>query len=472
MTPAEVLKLAEKNGAKMVDFKFIDFLGIWQHTTMPIGKLEDGTFEDGFGFDGSSIRGWQPINASDMIFIPDPDSAVIDPFLDDADAVAHLRHRRPDHQAALPDATRARSPRRPRRTSSRPASATPRTSVPRPSSSSSTRSATPRARTAPSTWSTPSKGAGTADREEGPNLGYKPAHKGGYFPVPPTDTLTDLRTEMALTLEAVGIPVEVLHHEVATGGQCEMSMRFNSLKCDGRLDHVVQVHRQERRAEARQDGDVHAEAALRRQRLGHALPPVALEGREEPVRRRRVRRPVGHGAPLHRRHPQARAGALRVHQPDHEQLQAAGAGLRGAGQPGVLVAQPLGVGPHPDRQRLAEGQAPRVPLPRPDGQPVPRVRGDADGRPRRHPEQDRPGRAARQGHLRAVARGARRTCRKAPGSLDEALKALERDHEFLLKGDVFTPDVIETWIDYKRENEVDALRLRPHPYEFALYFDN
>ena len=81
MTPAEALKLAEKNGAKMVDFKFIDLLGIWQHTTMPIGKLEVGTFKDGYFFDGSSIRGWQPIHASDMIFIPDANTAVIDPFL-------------------------------------------------------------------------------------------------------------------------------------------------------------------------------------------------------------------------------------------------------------------------------------------------------------------------------------------------------------------------------------------------------
>ena len=116
MTPAEALKLAEKNGAKMVDFKFIDLLGIWQHTTMPIGKLEVGTFKDGYFFDGSSIRGWQPIHASDMIFIPDADTAVMDPFLSTPDAVAHLRHRRRDHQAAVLEGSRARSPRRPRRT--------------------------------------------------------------------------------------------------------------------------------------------------------------------------------------------------------------------------------------------------------------------------------------------------------------------------------------------------------------------
>ena len=229
MTPAEVLKLAEKNGAKMVDFKFIDLLGIWQHTTMPIGKLEVGTFKDGYFFDGSSIRGWQPIHASDMIFIPDPDTAVIDPFLstptlsltcDIVDAI-----------------TKQPYPKDPRTIAAKAEAYLKSTGIgdtsyfgPEPEffvfdevrySEGPNRS---------SYMVDSIEGRWNTDREEGPNLGYKPAHKGGYFPVPPTDTLTDLRTEMALTLEAVGIPVEVFHHEVATGGQCELSMRFNTLK--------------------------------------------------------------------------------------------------------------------------------------------------------------------------------------------------------------------------------------------------
>ena len=150
------------------------------------------------------------------------------------------------------------------------------------------------------------EGRWNAGKGEGPNLGYKPAYKGGYFPAPPTDTLTDIRNEMALALEALGIPVEVHHHEVASGGQCELSHALQLAHQDGGLDHVVQVRRQERRPPPRQDRDVHAQADLRRQRLGHALPPVDLEGREEPVRRRQVRRPVRHGAELHRRPAQAR----------------------------------------------------------------------------------------------------------------------------------------------------------------------
>ena len=118
-----------------------------------------------------------------------------------------------------------------------------------------------------------------------------------------------------------------------------------------------------------------------------------------------------------------------------------------------------------------EGEAHRVPLPRPDLQRLPGVRGDADGRPRRHREQDRPGRAARQGHLRAVARGAEGRARRCRARSTRRSKALEEDHEFLLKGDVFTEDVIETWIEYKIDAEVNPVRMRPTPHEFALYFD-
>ena len=230
MTPAEVLKFAEKNGAKMVDFKFIDLLGIWQHTTMPIGKLEVGTFKDGYFFDGSSIRGWQPIHASDMIFIPDPNSAR-DGSVPDTVPTLSLT-------CDIVDAiTKQPYPKDPRTIAAKAEAYLKSTGIgdtsyfgPEPEffvfdevrySEGPNRS---------SYMVDSIEGRWNSDREESPNLGYKPAHKGGYFPVPPTDTLTDLRTEMALTLEALGIPVEVFHHEVASGGQCELSMKFNSLK--------------------------------------------------------------------------------------------------------------------------------------------------------------------------------------------------------------------------------------------------
>ena len=118
-----------------------------------------------------------------------------------------------------------------------------------------------------------------------------------------------------------------------------------------------------------------------------------------------------------------------------------------------------------------EGQAHRVPRARPVEQPVPGVLGDAHGRPRRHQEQDRAARAGRQGPLRAARRTRPRTSRRCPGSLPEVLDALEADHDYLLEGGVFTDDLIETWIAYKRANEVDPIRLRPHPHEFELYYD-
>ncbi len=411
MTAAEALKYAEKNGAKMVDFKFVDLLGIWQHTTMPIAKLNADVFKDGYFFDGSSIRGWQPIHASDMIFIPDPASAIMDPFYalptlsltcDIVDAVTHQPYSKDPRTIAgqgreVPQVDRHR-----------------RHVVLR------SRARVLHLRRGPllrgtnraSYFVDSVEGVWNTDREEGPNLGYKPAKKGGYFPVPPTDTLTDIRAEMAMTLEAVGIPVEVFHHEVATGGQCELSMRFNSLKA---MADWTMWYKYVVKNVARKHGKT---ATFMPKPLfgdngsGMHCHQSIWKDEKNLFAGDGYAGPLGDGAALHRRHPQARAGDLRVHQPGHEQLQAAGAGLRGAGEPGVLVAQPLGVGPHPDRRQLAEGQAARVPLPRPDGEPVPGVRGHADGRPRRHPEQDRPGQAAGQGHLRARVRKRRRTSRR------------------------------------------------------------
>ena len=279
-----------------------------------------------------------------MLVMPDPTTAVIDPFMTHADAVADLQHRRPDHQGRRTRATRATSPQgrevpevdRHRRHR--------RTSAPSPSSSSSTTSASirrPEQRLLHRRLGRRPLEHAAATR--GPNLGYKPRYKEGYFPVPPTDTLHDLRTEMVLTMEAVGIRVEVHHHEVATARPVRDRHAFNPLVKMADRTHVVQVHRQERRPQARQDGDVHAEAALRRQRLGHALPPVDLEGREAALRRRRLRRPdASWRCTTSAASSSTRRRSCAFTNPTHEQLPAPGAGLRGAGEPGVLAAQPLG----------------------------------------------------------------------------------------------------------------------------------
>ncbi|MEA2697639.1 MAG: glutamine synthetase, partial [Myxococcales bacterium] len=466
----EVLKYAEKNGAKFVDFKFVDLLGIWQHTTMPIGKLEVDSFKEGFFFDGSSIRGWQPIHASDMIFIPDPASAVMDPFF----AIPTL--------SVICDIVDA--------ITKQPYSRDPRTIAAKAEAYLKTTGIGDTSYFGPepeffifdevrfsegpnrSSYMVDSvEGAWNSDRAESPNLGYKPAHKGGYFPVPPTDTLADLRAEMAMTIMGVGIPVEVFHHEVASGGQCELSMKFNSLKTmadwtmwykyivknvarkhgktatfmpkpifgdNGSGMHCHQsIWKNEKNLFA---GDGYAglsETALHYIGgiLKHAPAILAITnpgtnsykrlvpGYEAPVnlayssrnRSASVRIPIGTTSPKSKR--------LEFRCPDP------------TANPYLAFAAMLMAGLDGIQNKISPGN----PL-------------DKD--------------------IYALAPEELKDVPKAPGSLDESLRALEKDHAFLLKGDVFTPDVIEVWLDYKRKNEVDALRLRPHPHEFALYFDN
>ena len=228
MTPKEVLNMAKENGAKMVDLKFIDLPGLWQHFSVPISEVSESSLEDGYGFDGSSIRGWQAINLSDMLVIPDPNSANMDPFTEIPTLTMICD--------VLDPITRERYSRDPRYIAQKAEAFLRQTGL------------------ADTAYFGPEleffvfddirydfhencgyyfidsvEGRWNSGREEKPNLGYKPRFKEGYFPVSPTDTLQDLRTEMVLTLEKVGIIVEAQHHEVATAGQCEIDMRFSPL---------------------------------------------------------------------------------------------------------------------------------------------------------------------------------------------------------------------------------------------------
>src|SRR5260370_34591315 len=223
MTQSEVLKLAEKQGVKLVDLKFIDLPGIWQHTTVPIKQLQDDSFEAGAALDGSSIRAWQPINASDMLIMPDPATVKMDPFTqfptlsltcNIVDPITRQPYSRDPRQIALkaerylkstgiadvcyfgPEAEffifdDIRYDSQPNR----------------------------------SFYFIDSvEGQWNSGREEFPNLGYKPAYKGGYFPVPPTNSVANIRAEMVQTLIACGIYVEAAHHEVACGRRLEIAM--------------------------------------------------------------------------------------------------------------------------------------------------------------------------------------------------------------------------------------------------------
>ena len=469
MTPKEVLDMAKENGAKLVDLRFMDFPGLWQHFSVPIGELEESSFEDGFGFDGSSIRGWQPIHASDMLVIPDPATAKMDPFYaaptltlicDIADPVTREPYTRdprnivkkadaylkssgigdvayigPEAEFFIFDDIRFESSRF---------------------------GAFYEIDSVEGTWNT--------GRDEGPNLGYKPRHKEGYFPVPPTDKFQDLRTEMVLTLESLGIDVEAQHHEVATAGQAEIDMRFKPL-----LQMADQL--------------MWFKYVLKNvaYRAGHTvtfMPKPLFEDN-------------GTGMHTH----------ISIWKGDQPLF--AGDKYAGISQDalyaigGILKhARALCAFTNPTTnsyKRLVPGFEAPVNLAYSSRNRSAAVRipmystsPKAKRIEFRTPDPSCNGYLAFSAMLMAVIDGIQNKIDpgdpldkniynlppeelaeipSAPGSLEEALEALRADQEFLLKGDVFTQDAIDMWIDYKTENEVNDVKLRPHPHEFYLYFD-
>ena len=469
MTPKQVLEMAKENEAKVVDLRFLDFPGVWQHFTVPISELNESSFEDGFGFDGSSIRGWQPIHASDMLVIPDPATAKMDPFFkvptlvligDIADPLTREPYSRdpryiakkaelflkgtgigdtayigPEAEFFIFDNVRFES---------------------------SSNMAFYEVDSVEGIWN--------SGREESPNLGYKPGYKQGYFPVPPTDKFQDLRTEMLLTLEKLGIDIECQHHEVATAGQSEIDMRFKPLLQMGDqlmwfkyvLKNVAQRDNRTvtfmpkplfedngsgmhthisiwKNGEPLFAGDKYAGVSQEALYgiggiLKHCRALCALTnpttnsykrlvpGFEAPVNLAYSsrNRSAAIRIPMYSASPKAKRLEFRTPDPSCNGYMAFSA---------ILMAVIDGI-----ENRIDPGE----PLDK-----------DIYGLP---PEE-----------LANIP--------SAPGSLEEALAALKEDNSFLLKGDVFTQDVIDKWIEYKTKNEVNPIKLRPHPHEFALYFD-
>ena len=228
--PKEVADLIKKNGIKVVDLKFNDLPGLWQHFSIPVEDLDEegGIWEDGIGFDGSSIRGFQKIHESDMILIPDPTSAFVDPVAQHP-TVSILC----DVYDPITKKPYSRDPRYIARKAEE---------YLKHSKIADTSYWGPEAEffifndirfdqteNAGFYYIDSNEGEWNTGREESPNLGYKPRYKEGYFPVPPHDTLQDIRSEIMMTLRKVGVPVEVHHHEVATAGQCEIDIRFAPL---------------------------------------------------------------------------------------------------------------------------------------------------------------------------------------------------------------------------------------------------
>ena len=369
MTPKEVLALCREKDVRAVDLRFMDFPGLWQHFTIPVDKLDEDVFEDGVGFDGSSIRGWQAINESDMLVVPQPETAVLDPFckLPTLSMICNIQD----------PITREDYSRDPRNVARKAVNYLKSTGI------GDTCYIGPEAeffifddvrceQTANSGYYflDSIEGQWNRGREENPNLGYKLRYKEGYFPVPPADQLMDIRNEMMQTMIDCGMSIEAQHHEVATAGQSEIDLKFDSLVA---MADKVMMFKYIIKNVAKKYGKT------------VTFMPKPLFGDNGSGMHTHISiwkggQPLFGGSgyaglsdmahPRHRRHPQARPGAVRHHQPDHQQLQAAGAGLRGAGQPGLLAAEPLGGHPHPDVQPEPQGQAAGVPLPRSELQSV------------------------------------------------------------------------------------------------------
>jgi glutamine synthetase len=469
MTPKEVLDMAKENGAVVVDLRFMDFPGLWQHFTVPISELEESSFEDGFGFDGSSIRGWQPIHASDMLVVPDAATAKMDPFYEAPTLVLICN--------IVDPVTREAYTRDPRNIAQKAEAYLKSSGIGDvayfgPEAEffifddirfESTRfSSFYEIDSIEGNWNT--------GRDEGPNLGYKPRHKEGYFPVPPMDKFQDLRTEMLLTLENLGIEIEAQHHEVATAGQAEIDMRFKPLlQMSDQLMWFKYVLKN---------------VAYRHNHTVTFMPKPLFED---------------NGTGMH-----THISIWKENQPLFAGDKYAGISqeaLYGIG--GILkhcCALTAFTNPTTNSyKRLVPGfEAPvnlayssrnrsaAVRLPMYSTSPK------AKRIEFRTPDPSCNGYLAFSAMLMAVIDGIQNKIDpgdpldkdiynlppeelaeipSAPGSLDEAIEALKADQEFLLKGDVFTQDAIDMWVEYKTENEINDVKLRPHPHEFYLYYD-
>ena len=469
-TPDEVRKLAQEGGAKIVDLRFVDLPGIWQHFSLPVRDLSDDLFQEGIGFDGSSIRGFQQIQESDMLLIADPETAYIDPVLE-IPTISLICN-------VFDPVTREAYTRDPRHITRKAEAYLKSSGI-----------------ADVSYWGPEaefyifddvrfdqsarcgyyyidsSEGAWNTGTEEGPNLGYKLRHKEGYFPVPPADQFQDLRSEIILKLEEVGVPVEVHHHEVGTGGQGEIDMRFGPLtKMADSLMYYKYIIKNVSRKHGKTAtfmpkpifGDngsgMHCHQSLWKGEtnlfwdengygqvsqtakyyigglLKHAAALLAICAPTTNSYRRLV---PGYEAPVNLVYSQRnRSAAVRIpiysKSPKSKRIE-----FRcpdPSTNPYLCFAAQLMAGLDGIQNKIDPGE------------PIDKDLYDLE------PEE-----AEKVG--------------STPGSLGEVLEALERDHAWLLRGDVFTPDVIETWIAYKRERELAPINLRPVPYEFFLYYD-
>jgi glutamine synthetase len=476
MTPAEVIQFAKEQGVKMVDFKFVDLPGTWQHFSVPLRELEENTFIDGKAFDGSSVRGFQTIDESDMLIIPDPTTAMMDPFTaaPTLSLICNIAHPGPGmHKKPY-----SRDPRYIARKAEEYLSSSgiaercyfgPEAEFyifdnVRYSSTDNLQYAEVDSNEAH--WNS-SRNGGT------PNLGHRMRVKEGYFPVAPNDTLQDIRTEMALLLEDLGVLVEAQHHEVGAAGQSEIDIRFNTLTKTG--DNLM-LFKYIVKNTARKHG---------KSATFMPKPIFGDNGSGMHVHQSlwRGERPLfydGEGYAGLSQMARYYVGGLLTHAPALLAIAASTTNSYKRLVPGyeapVNLVFSKGNRSAAVRIPLTEcPEAKRIEFRPPDATANPYLTFSAllmaglDGI-RNSIEPSDYGYGPVDRDLYHMSKEELREIRSVPGSLHEALNALEDDHAFLLEGGVFTTDVLEHYVELKRA-QADEVRLRPVPIEFAMYYD-
>jgi glutamine synthetase len=471
-TPQELLKRIQDEKIQLIDLKFIDTVGTWQHLTLYQNQIDETAFTDGVPFDGSSIRGWKAINESDMTMVLDPNTAWIDPFMEvpTLSIICSIKEPR----------TGEWYNRCPRVIAQKAidylvSTGLGDTAFFGPEAEFFIFDSARFAQTAnegyyfldseEGAWN-----SGKAGTEQKPNLGYKPRFKEGYFPVAPTDSFQDIRTEMLLTMAELGVPIEKHHHEVATGGQCELGFRFGKLieaadwlmiykyviknvaKKYGKTvtfmpkpifgDNGSGMHCHQSIWKDGQPlfaGDKYAGLSdMGLYYIGGLLKHApALLAITNPSTNSYKRLVPGYEAPVNLAYSQGnRSASIRIPlsgtNPKAKRLE-----FRcpdATSNPYLAFAAMLCAGLDGIKNKIHPGE----PLDK---------------------------------NIYELSPEELAKVPSTPGSLELALQALEKDHAFLTESGVFTEDFIENWIDYKLGNEVKQLQLRPHPYEFYLYYD-
>ncbi|AFZ55908.1 type I glutamate--ammonia ligase [Anabaena cylindrica FACHB-243] len=468
-TPQEVLKMIRDKNIQMIDLKFIDTPGTWQHLTMYQDQIDENSFTDGVPFDGSSIRGWKGIEESDMTMVLDPNTAWIDPFMKEPTLSIICSIKEPR--------TGEWYNRCPRVIAQKAIDYLASTGL------GDTAFFGPEAeffifddvrydQTANSGYYYVDsvEGRWNTGREESPNLGYKTRFKEGYFPVPPTDSFQDMRTEMLLTMKDCGVPIEKQHHEVATGGQCELGFRFGKLieAADWLMTYKYVIKNVARKygktvtfmpkpifgdngsgmhchqsiwkgGQPLFAGDKYAGMSeMGLYYIGGILKHApALLAITNPTTNSYKRLVPGYEAPVNLAYSQGnRSASVRIplsgNNPKAKRLE-----FRcpdATSNPYLAFAAMLCAGIDGIKNKIHPGE----PLDK---------------------------------NIYELSPEELAKIPSTPGSLELALEALENDHAFLTDTGVFSEDFIQNWIDYKLANEVKQMQLRPHPYEFFLYYD-